>query len=118
MKTFHRGARVTLSRGAQDTINRKAAEEWARVMPLPSPDAQGYLMDSAGLGLGSGVFADRLRAVWPSMCVIKTRCAGTPDTGHSVWAYGPVYVCAEAARDDGHVYEVECRSCWTARDLL
>jgi len=72
--------------------------------------------DALGLGQTSGVEGDVrlprgiLEAAWPDVLayrldVLETRCAGSPESGHSHWAYGSLVRMGEGG--------VRCSSCGT-----
>jgi hypothetical protein len=50
-----------------------------------------------------------VRAVFPDVFAVHTRCAGRNDD-HSIWAYGPVYVSVLDAVASGHTHQT-CCSC-------
>lgn len=52
---------------------------------------------------------DVLARYFPEAFAIQTRCAGGRVTGHSAWAYGPVFLSKEAAKMAGFTHKTQCK---------
>jgi hypothetical protein len=44
---------------------------------------------------------------YPEAFAVHTRCAGRRGD-HSLWAYGPVFLTKQAAREAGYTHQIEC----------
>lgn len=58
-----------------------------------------------------------LTRYFPEAFAVQTRCAGGRVTGHSAWAYGPVFLSKEAAKAAGFTHKTQCKCGRTAHPL-
>lgn len=60
---------------------------------------------------------DVLTKHFPESFAVQTRCAGGQVTGHSAWAYGPIFLSKEAAKAAGFTHRTQCKCEHTAHPL-